>query len=196
MIISLIKDSLKHLQDGEFITTPSINNDIEKECHEHINMKLNINNIKNTVDIKTDEDNQIIYEENIYKIYIKIRDIDKGFVLPSLLSIDKIRKFILNEHNHIIFIFINYEKNDLCTIIKNIDVQPIEAIDWDNLSIQNIGKGQLNIKTPSKAMTFNEDCTIKEWIDELKEQVKAYYNRLILKITEYRTEWEDESLDN
>jgi len=196
MIISLIKDSIKHLQDGEFITTPTINNQIESECHEHIKMKMNINNIRNTLDIKTDEDNQIIYEEDIFRIFIKIRDINKGFVLPSLLSIDKIKKFILNEHNHIIFIFINYEKTETNTIIKNIDVHPIQAIDWNNLSIQNIGKGQLNITTPSKPMTFNENFTKKEWMAELKKQVIAYYNRLILKITEYRTEWEDEFLDN
>lgn len=190
MILSLIKDSLKHLHGGEFITTPSINNEIEEECHDHIRMRLNINNIENTMDIKTDEDNQIIYEEHTYKIYIKIRDIDKGFVLPSLLSIDKIRKFLINDDNHIIFIFINYQKDETKTTIMNIDIKPIESLDWSNLSIQNIGKGQLNVKTPSKEMTFDDNCTKKEWMDELKNQVISYYNKLILKITEYRTEWE------
>jgi hypothetical protein len=77
--------------------------------------------------------------------------------------------------------------------ITNIAIKPIESLDWSYLSIQNLGKGQLQIKSINKKIFFNENITRKEWLDRLIKEGKNYYDKLILKVSEYISNWNDES---
>ena len=162
------------------------------------NINERIKNILNKYDSyecknkRSFEDFEIIDDNNIYKIDINVYDINKSISFPSLLSIQRAKSFLSNNNNHIIYIFIGHKNNT----INKIDVQNIESLDWNYLSIQNLGKGQIQMKniSPDK-LTFNNDVNRKEWLYLLNKKGSEYYDKLILKITEYKTKWNNE-LDN
>ena len=98
-----------------------------------------------------------------------------------------------NYNNFITYIFVDYKVLSTTDFqIVNIDVQNIESLDWSYLSIQNLGKGQLQMKNISDKITFNNNITRKEWLTILNEKGSEYYNNLLLKITEYKSKWEEE----
>lgn len=148
--------------------------------------------VTDTLSVKSIEDVEIKYDNNVYKIDIKVHDISKDFSIPNLISIDKARKYLKKTTNHIIYIFINYKINEDMVKIVDIHVKPIESLDWSYLTIQNLGKGQLQLKSTDNIF-FNDNTTRKEWSDKLIKEGKEYYDRLILKVSEYITNWNDES---
>ena len=77
--------------------------------------------------------------------------------------------------------------------IMNVLVKPIESLDWSYLTIQNLGKGQLQVKSITGGLFFNDNVTRKEWMDKLIKEGKEYYDRLILKVSEYITNWNDDT---
>lgn len=181
MLITTLKTELNCL-----ITTDLDN------INERIKIILNKYNSYECKNKRSFEDFEIIDDNNIYKIDINVYDINKSISFPSLLSIQRAKYFLSNNNNHIIYIFIGHKNN---TITK-IDVQNIESLDWNYLSIQNLGKGQIQMKniSPDK-LTFNNDINRKEWLYLLNKKGSEYYDKLILKITEYKTKWNNE-LDN
>ncbi len=146
-----------------------------------------------TLSTKSIEDVEIKYEDNLYKIDIKPHDISKDFSIPNLISIDKARKYLKKTTNHIIYIFIDYKVVDDMVTITNILVKPIESLDWSYLAVQNIGKGQLQLKSTTSGLFFNDNVTRKEWMDKLIKEGKEYYDRLILKVSEYISNWNDDT---
>ena len=146
-----------------------------------------------TLSTKSIEDVEIKYEDNLYKIDIKPHDITKDLSIPNLISIDKARKYLKKTTNHIVYIFIDYKVVDDMVTITNILVKPIESLDWSYLTIQNIGKGQLQLKSTTSGLIFNDNVTRKEWLDRLIKEGKEYYDRLILKVSEYITNWNDDT---
>ena len=153
-----------------------------------------IKNIDNCIFTNNDGDNDFIFNDNIYKINIKLYDCTNNNVLSSnLMSIDRIRKILQIDTNHIIYIFIGYKLQGNQFNIENINITNIENINWDCLTIQNLGKGQLQMKNNSEPITFNNNIIRKDWLDELKKQAIQYYDKMILKITEYKMELEKEN---
>ncbi len=143
-------------------------------------------------------DIEITCEDKFYIIDIKTQDMSKVYSVPNLISIKKAKDILTNHNNYIIYVFVEYEIDPNFNRVKisNIRVQPIETLDWSYLAIQNLGRGQLQIKNTANGLTFNNDRTRTQWLSELKDKSIEYYNNLILKITEYKSDWEDESLDN
>ena len=127
-----------------------------------------------TLSTKSIEDVEIKYEDNLYKIDIKSHDISKDFSIPNLISIDKDRKYLKKTTNHIIYIFIDYKIADDMVTIMSVLVKPIESLDWSYLTIQNLGKGQLQVKSITGGLFFNDDVTRKEWMDKLIKEGKEY----------------------
>jgi hypothetical protein len=137
---------------------------------------------------------EITYDDQFYIIDVKTQDMSKVYSVPNLISIKKAKDILTNHDNHIIYVFIEYEIEPILkkTKIVNIRVQPIETLDWSYLAIQNLGKGQLQIKNTATGLTFNNEVTRTQWLGELKDKAIEYYNNLILKVTEYKSDWEDE----
>lgn len=73
-------------------------------------------------------------------------------------------------------------------IIQNIDVRLIEELDWGMLAIQNLGKGQLQIKNMNNKLSF-VPVDRESWMAELKENAIIYYDKLINKINNYKKTW-------
>jgi len=154
-------------------------------------LKLNSDDI--TVEHKDFGSLEIKKDEITYKIDIKTQNINKTYSFPNLISIKKAKDILTNYDNFIFYVFIEYEIIDEKVRIDRIRTQNIESLDWEYLYIQNLGKGQLQIKNISKdEFLFNSEITRTQWLSLLREKGIEYYNNLMLKVAEYKSEWEDE----
>lgn len=190
MIIPLIKDKLNDLLDKQIIVVDGVSvvKSLEQVCYDRIR------SLENCTFTNDDGDTDILMFNNIFKVSVKLFDsVTNNVLVSNLMSIDRVRKILQQETNHIIYIFIGYklDVNDLT--ITHLYINNIENINWDCLTIQNLGKGQLQMKNNSEPITFNDNVTRKDWLDELKKQAINYYDKMILKITEYKMELEKEN---
>jgi len=137
-------------------------------------------------------DIDITSDDQFYKIDIKIQDTTKVYSFPNLISINKAKDILTNDNNHIIYIFVEYEIKGENTKITKMNIQKIESLDWSYLYIQNLGKGQLQIKNISKEeFKFNNEVTRSQWLNQLKDKAIEYYDSLVLKVVGYKSEWEN-----
>jgi len=198
-MLDLIKNKINSLVnytfDSKKISQKDVTDYLNVLCWDKINELSTDEVIVNeALFVKSIEDIEIKYNDELYKIGIKINDINnKEFTMPNLISIDKVRKYLSNIKNHIIYIFIDYKIEDDMVTVMDIIVKPIECLNWSYLSIQNLGKGQLQIKGTTNTLTFNNDIMRKEWLDRLLKEGNEYYDKLILKVSEYKINWNDET---
>ena len=180
--------------DSKMLMQRGVADYIEKLCCEKIS-ELNEKgmSVNEALSVRAIEDIEIEYDNNLYKIDIKTHDTNRDFSMPNLISVDRARKYLMKITNHIIYIFIDYKIDDDVVTITDVQVEPIESLDWKYLAIQNLGKGQLQIKSMAGGLTFNDNVTRKEWLDRLIKEGTDYYERLILKVTEYKTNWNDDT---
>lgn len=134
------------------------------------------------------EDIQIKEGANLYKIDIKSHDVMSDFSMPNLVSIDRLRKFYEKDTNFLVYIFVDYKTVGTTTTIDKIEVRLVEELDWSILAIQNLGKGQLQIKNMNSELIFTS-INRDEWISVLKKNAIDYYNKLLSKIERYKIEW-------
>ena len=196
-VINLIDLKLKSLYNTTYTSSSEkfVNSDIKYLITMTL-LKLNgFNNLSvfETDNIRSFENLEIKLENKLYKIDINTHDVEKVISLPSLMSIKRAKDFLSNYNNFITYIFVDYKMlSDNDFEIVNIQVQNIETLDWSYLSIQNLGKGQLQMKNISDKLTFNNNITRREWLSLLNHKGSEYYNNLLLKITEYKSKWEEE----
>lgn len=196
-LINLIELKLKSLYNTTYTSSSEkfVNSDIKYLITMTL-LKLNgFNNLSvfKTDNIRSFENLEIKLENKLYKIDINTHDVEKVISLPSLMSIKRAKDFLSNYNNFITYIFVDYKMlSDNDFEIVNIQVQNIETLDWSYLSIQNLGKGQLQMKNISDKLTFNNNITRREWLSLLNHKGSEYYNNLLLKITEYKSKWEEE----
>lgn len=196
-VINLIELKLKSLYNTTYTSSSEkfVNSDIKYLITTTL-LKLNgFNNLSvfKTDNIRSFENLEIKLENKLYKIDINTHDVEKVISLPSLMSIKRAKDFLSNYNNFITYIFVDYKMlSDNDFEIVNIQVQNIETLDWSYLSIQNLGKGQLQMKNISDKLTFNNNITRREWLSLLNHKGSEYYNNLLLKITEYKSKWEEE----
>jgi hypothetical protein len=129
---------------------------------------------------KSLEDVQIKNNQELYKIDIKTHDLNSDFSMPNLISVDRLKKFYENNNNHLMYIIISYTTNNNITQIKNIEIRYIEELSWEILGIQNLGKGQLQIKNMNNELIFVEPNR-EEWINTLKQNMIKFYKKQIIK---------------
>ena len=109
--------------------------------------------------------------------------------MPNLVSIDRLKRFYNSDSNFLCYIFVDYKVNSSVATITKIDVRLIEELDWDILAIQNLGKGQLQIKNMNNELKF-VSIDRNSWMSLLRTNALCYYDNLINKIKRYRNTWE------
>ena len=132
-------------------------------------------------------------EDYSYLVDIKTKDEDKEFHMPNLVSVDRVRKFYLDNNNFIEYVFVDYNKRNTEVTIKNIKYYKIEEIDWDCLQIANLGKGQIQIRDAKKPIK-KYGGSREEWLKELKIRVLLFLDKQIKKRKSEKIIWK--SLNN
>ena len=181
IINNILKDSIGKSFNTTNLQQRGVADVIEKYICEQI-IKIDDQNliIEESKTKKSLEDVQIKNNQELYKIDIKTHDINSDFSMPNLISVDRLKKFYENDNNYIIYIFISYNTINNNTQIKNIQIRFIEELSWDILGIQNLGKGQLQIKNMNNQLIFVEINRIN-WINTLKQNMIKFYKKQIEK---------------
>jgi hypothetical protein len=194
MIIELVKKNLESLIETKIdvsnIQQRGIGDKIENIVCEHITkLKMPEMVIESATSRRSMEDIQILCRGLLYKIDIKSHFVDSRFSMPNLVSIDRLKRFYNNDGNFLCYVFVDYRVDSDVATIVNIDIRLIEELDWDILAIQNLGKGQLQIKNMNNKLKF-VDIDRTSWMNKLKENSIIYYDNLINKIKRYKGIWE------
>lgn len=127
---------------------------------------------------------------NDISIDIKASDMSRKFKMPNLISIDILRKKVLNVDGKLLYLFVVYDSE--LKKIQDIFTQEVTEINWEYLHICNLGKGQLQIINFDKFYNSSNrisPLTKGEWIDTLKNTAVAFYKKLELKTEERRADW-------
>ena len=109
--------------------------------------------------------------------------------MPNLISISRIKKFYENDRNLLLYVFVKYVSNNNVIQILEVNVKKLEQLNWECLTIGNLGKGQLQI-TNMNEISFQTFMTRTDWMERLSYDVVIYYQKLIDKIkTKWIKEW-------
>lgn len=135
------------------------------------------------------EDIQIVTPDKLFKFDTKSHDVDSEFSMPNLVSIDRLKRFYQSDNNFLVYIFIDYKVVEEIAQIIDVKVKLIEELDWSILAIQNLGKGQLQIKNMNSDLVFGQ-INRKEWLEELSKHAIAFCDNLLAKTKRYRKIWE------
>jgi len=188
-MLEKIKSVLNPLINTDYdINVEDVITSLVKLCTDKI---LDLQDELTLIEHKDFGDIEINHEDIFYKINIKTQNVGKTYSFPNLISIKRAKDILTDHNNHIIYVFIEYEYINNMIKISKIKVQRIESLDWSYLYIQNLGKGQLQIKNiPQEEFLFNNNISREQWLNTLIEKGKEYYDSLILKVVEYKSDWE------
>ena len=104
--------------------------------------------------------------------------------MPNLISIDRLIKL----DKPLIYNFVKYDSDK--KQILDIIVLDVYELNWDYLSIQNLGAGQLQIK--NMVLFFSSpktSLTKDEWVKKLEQEDVKFYNKLIDKTVKRKQKW-------
>ena len=114
----------------------------------------------------------------------KTTDVARDFKMPNLISIDRLIKL----DTPLLYNFVKYDSNK--KIIVDVDVLNVYQLNWEHLSIQNLGVGQLQIKDMVSFLSSPKtNLTRAEWIKKLQQESVKFYDKLIVKTTQRKQKW-------
>ena len=156
-------------------------------------LKLKHQSIKESYEAKSKrsiEDVGIVTTEyDDIKIDIKTHDSKAELSMPNLISISRLKKFYKNDKNLLLYVFVKYINFGHSIQILDVQVKSIEQLNWECLTIGNLGKGQLQVKNMDE-ISFQNYMTRNDWMERLSYDVVIYYQSLINKIqTKWIKEW-------
>ena len=123
------------------------------------------------------------------KIDIKTHDSESELSMPNLISISRLKKFYENDRNLLLYVFVKYINYGDSIQILHAQVKTVEQLNWDCLTIGNLGKGQLQVRNMDE-ISFQNHMTRNDWMERLSYDVVIYYQSLIKKIqTKWMKEW-------
>ena len=118
----------------------------------------------------------------------KSTDVDKKFKMPNLISIAVLKAKYYSEE--ILYSFVTYSSKQHKVLDSHLFY--IWELPWEHLKIQNLGKGQLQIKNMKNFIddignlsTLSKD----EWYQEFIKQGEIFYKDLIKKTEKRIEEW-------
>ena len=140
----------------------------------------------NLDDVRPPKSRRSIEDINIGDVYVDIKtsDVSLDFKMPNLISIDRLRKL----DKELIYTFVIYDayKN---TINKVFSLSVYE-LNWDHLAIQNLGKGQLQIKNMTEFLRSPKSSLGREeWKQKLKFKAIEFYGKVKADAQKRQDEW-------
>ena len=144
--------------------------------------QLSFENVKEGRSKKSTEDMSFGETLNPNSIWfdIKTHDVHGDFCMPNLISMDKMFKEIIDVDRELFYLFQNYKLVDNKVTILEKKIIPYWKLELDNLSIGNLGTGQLQIKD-MKNPYINENNTKKMFQDEMVQMYISFLKKLQLK---------------
>ena len=138
-------------------------------------------------DVRPPTSRRSIEDVNVGNTYVDIKTSDAAlyFKMPNMISIDRLRKL----DRDLIYSFIVYDSNKK-SILDTFSLYVYE-LNWEHLAIQNLGKGQLQIKNMVEFLkTPKTDMTKDQWLAVLKEKAIEFYGKVQADALKRQQEWE------
>lgn len=170
----------------ERLTYPDSKNLQQRGIADKIEETCNLIIKQNFPDVVDPRSRRSIEDITIGDTYVDHKSSDEAldFKMPNLISIDR----LIHLENQLVYNFIIYNSEDKA-IVQNFSLSVYE-LNWDHLSIQNLGKGQLQIKNMKDFLTNPKTSLTKEqWIERLKAEAIVFYDTLIKKTQDRKTFW-------
>jgi hypothetical protein len=153
---------------------------IEAACNDII--KENFLNVKEASSRRSIEDITI----NDTFIDHKTSDLSLKFKMPNMISIDRLKK--LNKELIYNFVIYNSSKKE----IINTFTLNVYELNWDHLSIQNLGKGQLQITSMVNFLKSPKtNLSKEEWINKLQQEAILFYKKVQRDSEKRQKEWQN-----
>lgn len=123
--------------------------------------------------------------------YVDVKSRDRGgqFSMPNLISIHRLDKLYRSPSNVVKLVMVDYRREADAIVIEKIHWRSIEEICWGSLAIQNIGKGQLQIRNARKDVGVYAGDR-RDWIRDLHGAGADFYGRIARKATASQVAWQ------
>ena len=131
----------------------------------------------------TDEDGKY------YAIDVKTHNKATFFNMPNLISVKRLANFYKNDSNHFCILIVEYTTGNGSIIYEQCHLKPIEAFDWECLTLGALGWGQVQIANANN-LVFTDDSR-KAWMLRLCDNIAQFYDEEIAKIHERKTWFSD-----
>jgi hypothetical protein len=128
-----------------------------------------------------------IEDITIGDVYVDHKTSDQAlnFKMPNMISVDTLRKL---DHD-VVYNFVIYDSIQQ-VIVKTFALSLYE-LNWDHLAIQNLGTGQLQIKSMKEFLKSPKSTMTKEeWRARLQKEVTAFYDKLVEKTIKRKQQWQ------
>ena len=187
-ILSLLEDKLKDFTLHSDFEQRSVGDKIENICKSIVKEQYP-NKYKKAKSKRSIEDFSLIGNDFIQYFDVKTHFIqERGFSMPNLISIDRLRKTLSDVNKSLSYIFISYHRVDGEIKVSNIHIKYVWELDWSILRIGALGKGQLQIRNANNDFVFT-DIGRDRWFDVLKKEAPKFYINEIQKIENYIHNW-------
>tara|TARA_B100000427_G_C15256567_1_gene484610 strand:+ start:71 stop:640 length:570 start_codon:yes stop_codon:yes gene_type:complete len=146
--------------------------------------KVSFDDCKEASSVKSTDDITI----NGELVDVKTTDIDKKFKMPNLISIAVLKEKYYSEE--ILYSFVTYSSKQHKVLDSHLFY--IWELPWEHLKIQNLGKGQLQIKNMKNFIDDIDNISTlskDEWYQEFIKQGEIFYKDLIKKTEKRIEEW-------
>jgi len=120
-------------------------------------------------------------QHNLLDVKTHFIQTDKGFSMPNLISVKRLKKLLEKDTHSLLYIFVDYSRSNGNVIIEDVHIKYVWELDWSMLGIGALGKGQLQIKDANKELVFTTIGKNK-WFKILKERVNEFYKKELIKI--------------
>lgn len=127
-----------------------------------------------------------IEDVNVENTYVDIKTSDAAlkFKMPNMISIDRLRKL----DRDLIYSFVIYDSNRK-SILNTFSLY-VYQLNWDHLAIQNLGKGQLQIRNMTEFLKSPvTSLTKEEWLSRLQKEAVAFYQKVQADAIKRENEW-------
>ena len=138
---------------------------------------------------KSTEDYALLDTKTRHLVDIKSHDVNGTFCMPNLTSIEKLDK-LYEQDIKLHYVIVKYSfVNGLLTLLYVNHCRP-HNLPWSNLSIANLGLGQLQISNMHK---FSIDRTIskKQWLNTYHHKIVDFKYKLLEKTIDAIKKWEE-----
>tara|TARA_Y100000114_G_C11689954_1_gene293044 strand:+ start:39 stop:626 length:588 start_codon:yes stop_codon:yes gene_type:complete len=180
LVEQTLKENLKY-PESKNLQQRGIADKIEERCTEILK--------ENFEDVNDPTSRRSIEDVSIGNTLIDTKTSDEAltFKMPNMISIDRLRSVIKdNKQLFYNFVIYNSESNQ---IIDNFVLNVFE-LNWEYLSIQNLGKGQLQITDMKKFLQDPKSKQTKQqWIETLKQNAITFHKNVEIKAQKRQKEW-------
>lgn len=164
--------------DGKIYPKPSSSNqrayaDLLEEQASNQAQQTFLTEFEPAASVRSPEDFMLKLDKS-YLIDVKTRQLNTQFNMPNLISVDRLDRILSDPTKDLYYWMIDYEVDSTgqC-VIQHSEIRAVWSLPWEAVAIQNLGKGQLQIKDWSQLTTYLNDRV--SWLQDLRSARKIFY---------------------